>query len=105
VINKHAKGQRTERKARDLLESLGYITDVKNWSRYQAKDFFNMFDIIAILGSVVRLIQIKSNASDFYKARKEIKAWVKEKNIKVPCEIWLYEGKKDRQDKWRIEEL
>jgi len=103
-INKVAKGNRTELLARKELERLGYLVDKKPRTRFISPDLFGVFDLIAILGSTARLIQVKSNRTDFYKARKEIIGWKKEHHIKLPCEVWLYEGKVMRQTVWRIEE-
>ena len=100
-IDRRAKGRRIELKARKLLESLGYLVEKKNTNRWESPDFYGMFDLMAIMSGTTRLIQIKSNPTDFYKARKEIKEWVKENKVKVPCEIWLYEGRNN----WRMEEL
>jgi len=101
MVNTHSKGNRAEKEARDILEADGYLTDRKNWSRYASKDFFRLFDILAI-GPKTRLIQIKSNASDFYKSRKEIKEWLVENKIEdISFEIWLREPRKE----WRKETL
>lgn len=102
MVDKRAKGRRIELEARKLLEEEGYITDKKNSSRWQSDDFFEMFDILAIKSNDVRLIQIKSNASDFYKARKEMEIWCDEHKIEgVSFEIWLRKPRK----KWRKETI
>jgi len=99
MVNKHNKGNRYEKEARDLLIEEGYLVDRKNWSRYASKDFFTLFDILAI-GKHTRLIQVKTNASDFYKARKEIGMWLSENTIKgISFEVWLREPRKA----WRKE--
>ena len=101
-MNKSAKGQRYEREARHLLEDDGYLTEFKIRSRYASNDFFKMFDVLAIKGNEVRLIQVKTNASDFYKARKEIAEWILDNNFEkstTKFEVWLREPRKD----WRKE--
>jgi len=100
-MNKVAKGNRIELLVRKKLESVGYLVEKKNRNRYQSPDFWGMFDLIAIMGTVVRLIQVKSNASDFYKARKEIRTWKKVNHVQIPCEVWLWI---DRNE-FRVEEI
>jgi hypothetical protein len=104
-INKRRKGKLAERKYRKQLESLGYLTEVKNYSRFASEDLYGIFDIMGIMGSALLLAQVKSNLSDFYKARKEVAAWKKENGIKHTCQVVLYEGIRDKQEQWRIEEI
>lgn len=92
---------RIEKKARDLLIKDGYLVEKKNWNKFESPDFWGLFDIIALKNDEVRLIQIKSNKSGFYTARKEIHSWVNINSVKVSCEVWLYLGR----NKWRIEVL
>lgn len=98
-MNNHAKGYRHEKEAREYLEANKWLTDIKNWSKWSNKDFFNMFDIVAIRKDVVRFIQVKSNTSDFYTARKEVKKWMKDNQLRLNCEVWLKENRKE----WRKE--
>lgn len=101
MVNKTDKGRRIELEARKMLEEDGYLTDFKPNVRWQSSDLFNMFDIIAI-GKETKLIQIKSNATDFYKARREIGLWVDKNDIKdISFEIWLREPRKA----WRCEKI
>lgn len=96
-MNKHSKGRRVELACRKVFEKAGWLTDVKNWSRWGAKDFYNMWDFIAIRGSMVRFIQVKSNRTDMYKAKKRMKAWMEDNEIYVDSELWLKENRKDWQ--------
>jgi len=96
LVNKHAKGNRRELEARKQLESAGYLVEKKNYSRFADKDFWNTFDIIALKkdGSEIRLIQVKSNISDFYSARKDILDWMSLNEISnIDCEVWLREDR------------
>lgn len=96
-MNKHAKGNRVELAARKLLESEGYLVEKKNYSRFADKDFWNMYDIIAIKrdGSEIRLIQVKSNINDFYTAKKKVEDWVILNEVSnISCEVWLKENRK-----------
>jgi Holliday junction resolvase-like predicted endonuclease len=98
-MSRRSKGKYYEKKARDLLTSQGFICETKNYSRFQGQDFYNLFDILAVKDHV-KLIQVKTNASHFYKARKDIAKWITENNISgLSCEVWLKEPRKD----WRIE--
>lgn len=94
MVNKTNKGNRIEAEARKLLKDEGYLVDRKNYSRWESNDFFGLFDILAI-GERTRLIQIKSNKTDFYKARRKIGLWMDENEIKdITFEIWLREARK-----------
>lgn len=104
-INKVAKGRVVELYARKELEATGYLVEKKPRTRFTSPDFWGMFDFIALLGSTVRLIQIKSNPTDFYKARKEIREWKKEHRVNIPCETWLFLGRSRGVNKWRVEEV
>lgn len=98
-MSKRSKGKYYEKKARDLLKSQGFLVEIKNYSRFQAQDFYNLFDILAV-GPYTRLIQVKTNVSHFYKARKDIKKWIVDNNVdNLSCEVWLKEPRKE----WRIE--
>lgn len=98
-MSRRSKGKYYEKKARELLIKDGFLVETKNYSRFQGQDFFNLFDILAV-GSYTRLIQVKTNASHFYKARKDIAKWVVDNNVdNLSCEVWLKEPRKE----WRIE--
>jgi len=94
-MNTYQKGNRREVQAMDILRSTGWLCDRKNRTKFQSNDFYNMFDIIAIRGSEVRFIQVKSNKAHWYKARKDIQKWMKDNNIQLRCEVWLKENHKD----------
>lgn len=101
MVNKTNKGNRIELEARKMLKEEGYLVDKKNYSRWESNDFFGLFDILAI-GKDTRLIQIKSNPTDFYKARRQIGLWMDKNKIKdVSCEVWLREPRKA----WRQEKV
>lgn len=99
AVNKTNKGNRYELEARKALIADGFLVEKKNNSRWESNDFWGMFDIIAIhpQHGLVRLIQIKTNATHFYKARIEIKKWAFENKVfalNVDCEVWLREPRK-----------
>jgi len=101
MVNKHNKGKRYELEAKKLLIEDDYLVDTKNWNRYKSKDFFGLFDILAI-GDHTRLIQVKTNISGFYKARKDIKRWLEDNRIEdISFEVWLREPRRD----WRKETI
>lgn len=95
MVNKINKGNRAEREARTLLQQQGYLVEKKNTSRWESNDFWGLFDVLALKpdGSEIRLVQVKTNKSDFYKARKHINQWVSTTGISgvVRCEVWLKE--------------
>lgn len=100
-MNKKAKGQRIENLAKKLLEEKGYLVEKKNWSKYGSPDFFGWFDLVAVKGDKVTWIQVKSNKTHFYTARKKIGYFLYENQLAINCEIWLYEGR----NRWRIEPI
>jgi len=109
MVNRVAKGKRAEREFEKYCQMLGYETWKPAWQRYGSKDIFNLADIIAIDKETVLFIQVKTNMSDFYKARKQAKEFMKNRNINdlfvvVACKIkgkvwrvWVYN--KEEEDK------
>ena len=104
-INTVNKGRAIELKAKKKLIAEGYLVDKKIRSRFASPDFYGLFDLLAIKEDHMRLVQVKSNPTDFYKARKYIIEWKTFNNITHNTEIWLYKGRKDKIDLWRIEAL
>lgn len=97
------KGLLTERRAKKLLIELGYEIDYKIRSRFNPnKDFFHIFDILAIKKKDFVGVQVKTNVSDFYTARKEMKAWKVKYSPPFRMELWLWLGAKGG---WRKEEI
>ena len=106
MVNKTDKGNRYELEARKDLIKDGFLVEKKNSSRWESNDFWGMFDIIAIhpQGGLVRLIQVKTHISDFYKARAAIRKWAMDNKVvalNVDCEVWLREPRQP----WRREVL
>lgn len=61
-IKTKAKGDRTYRKCRALLEAEGYWCEkVERVSRFKKDDLFGLFDLVAIKPAEWRLIQLKTN--------------------------------------------
>lgn len=100
-MSKHSKGARYELEARKLLAEQGFLVEKKNYNRWASKDFYNLFDILAI-GEYTRLIQIKTNISHFYTAKKKIAQWLELNDHKINAvtfEVWVKEPRKE----WRME--
>lgn len=95
MINKNAKGSRAEALARSNLRADGWLVDFKIRSRFASPDLFGVFDLIAIKDERVLFVQVKTNVSHFYTARKEIAEWMQLNNLEFYPEVWLYLGKKD----------
>jgi len=93
-MNTYQKGNRRELEARKILESEGWLVERKNRSKWASPDLFGVFDLLAVKGSQALLIQVKSNKSDFYKARKEITTWRKESGVTLKCQLWLKQNNK-----------
>lgn len=102
MLNKNAKGNRAELAARKLLTKEGFLVEKKNTSRWASNDFWGTFDLICIQPhtGLVKLVQVKTNVSDFYKARQEVRKWAYDNQVialNIDCEVWLKEPRKD----WR----
>lgn len=96
-MSKRSLGSAHELKARKELESLGYLVEKKNPSRWQGNDFWGEFDIIALSkdGSEIRLIQVKTHITDFSKAKNRIRNWILANNVtNISCEVWMKEPRK-----------
>lgn len=98
-MNTYSKGNRVELKFRKLFEARGYLTWKPSRAKYNSNDAFGLFDCIMLRGGEVSFVQIKSNPSHFYSARKEIAKWQKDNKLMVDTLIALYEG----DNTWRIE--
>lgn len=100
-MTKVSKGRRVENLAKDIMKAEGWLVDKKVRTRFSSPDFFGQFDLLCIKGAETVYIQVKSNISDFYTARKEISAWLISKNLLINAQIWLYQPRKE----WRKENL
>lgn len=104
MINKVAKGTAYERKCMLHLEDDGWLVDRKPRTKFSSPDIFGVFDIVALKVDKMKLVQVKTNASHFYTARKEIATWVKTYNINtqsLDIEAWLWVAREG----WRKEIL
>lgn len=101
VKNPKAKGWRTVRDGREILHSMGYITDtLERGGKFRKdKDLFGLWDLLAIKKRQYLFIQFKTN--------KKGKAWMKpyqkfadtHKSNCVSYEIW---NKFDRKGFTRV---
>lgn len=95
TVNTRNKGRRAELRARDILEAAGYQVELtkspSKWSKQQ--DMFGLWDLIAIRGSDVRFVQVKSNKKVYGALREPYELW----ECPSCCctkEIWVfYDGK------------
>lgn len=99
MVNTYTKGNRVERKCRELFEEEGWLTWKPSRAKYNSNDAFGLFDCVLIRGGEVAFMQVKSNPSDFYTARKEIAKWHDEYKLMITVIISLYGG----DNVWRIE--
>lgn len=91
-MNSVSKGRRNQRRCADWLREQGYCVEVARFSRWGSTDFFNLFDIIAVGGDEVRLIQVKTNRREGVELRKRISAFVVPECVKK--EVWIYYDRK-----------
>ncbi len=106
MVNKVAKGKRAEKEFVEYLSKEYYVWR-PTWSKYGQKDIFNIADIIALPKKGIYedespstlFVQVKTNKSDFYKARKQIREFIKNINNK---NNWFVVALKIKGKKWRI---
>lgn len=104
-MKKKKKGRDAEVAVKGILEYNQYKTDQKNYSRWQSKDFFNLYDILALSKKDIRLIQVKTNLSHVKKARTSILNWLHENEFyETPCkhEVWLEYKVRNRFRVWQL---
>lgn len=102
------KGDRRERKARKIFEKIGFKVENPNFSRYQNKDFFNLFDFMAVKkGDKPHFVQVKSNsASGINEFVEKCDDFIEFEHIKV--EYWVYHKREGwriidiNEDKWEV---
>lgn len=88
-MNRRAKGKRNEAKARKLLQDLGFVVDFKQANMFGSQDFFELYDIMALKKKELWMIQVKSNRSDMYSAKKPIKEFIQKYNPPFKSAIML----------------
>ncbi len=99
MVNTYTKGNRVEKKCRELFEKEGWLTWKPSRAKYNSNDAFGLFDCILIRGAEVAFMQVKSTSPHFYTARKFIANWIVENKLMITAIISLYEG----DNVWRIE--
>lgn len=100
AMNKIKKGYRKEKKVREYLEDLGYKTEIKNRSMYNANDFWGLFDVLAV-GRDVLLVQVKSNRADMKPSqRMAVQKFRVPENVRKLLFVW-----KDREHKPDVYDL
>ncbi len=117
TINKKSKGSRIELEFAKMLEEKGFIVwkpcKCKRGSKSSitSNDILGLFDIIAVgstkedIGVKLFLFQVKSNKSDFYKARKEVKRFIgkiTENHLYVSFLVFVVLKDKKR---WKLTEI
>ena len=102
-MNKRSKGKRAELQFYKYLQKkFGWLVWKPTSCKWGSKDIFGLFDIISIdKEGDTYYYQIKTNKSDFYKAKKKIKEWITKNFDENPYYFFvvLVEGK----DKFRID--
>ena len=103
-MNTVAKGNRVENKAKAyLLSTYNIHTEKKNHARYASPDFWGLFDLIGFSKSKWHVVQVKSDMSSFYQARKRIAKWVLIDHIPkgTVVSVLVYKGR----NRWRMDVL
>ena len=84
-MNTVAKGNRTQRKAREYYESQGYAVETARRTSYHAMakipiDFFGLWDLICVGREDIRFVQVKTNFKPTLEWEEAARKW--------PCPKW-----------------
>jgi len=105
------KGDERENLVGDHLRQQGYDVMIsprtmrKVGKKYYSmrNDYFGLFDVCAKKEGLTRWIQVKSDVSDYYKARKEIGKFTRYCCTHETLEVWVrFKDKKKKRIKWRV---
>lgn len=90
-MNRVRKGRKNESKASDMLIEQGWMVEKPTWSRFGHKDFFNMFDLIAVhpRSGRVRFIQVKTNGMPSPAYRKMLSSFIESREHST-VELWIW---------------
>lgn len=99
MVNTYTKGNRVEKRCRELFEKEGWLTWKPSRAKYNSNDAFGLFDCILIREGAVMFMQVKSHINDFYTARKTIARWHDLHKLMITVIVSVYEG----DNVWRIE--
>ncbi len=94
-MNTAAKGYRREYACQNELKKQGYLVERKNKAKFCETDFFNLFDLVAVKGTQVLWVQVKSSRYPARKAVKEIRQWLDQNSLNLHCQVWFKENYKD----------
>lgn len=94
VMNTYQKGYRREYQCKQELEKLGFLVERKNKAKFCDTDFYNLFDLVAVRGSLTLWVQVKSSKGSARKAVKDILKWKQDNELSLSCEVWYKENYK-----------
>ena len=96
-----SKGSLHEREAVAEYISMGYrVFKPVRCSRYEDKDIFNMFDLVAVKGSEVHFVQVKTRTTRGF--LKKLKAWREEHPVPgVSWLLWVRLDLRKNSEKWK----
>ena len=91
-MDKAGQGARNEKRCENDLIKDGYSVEKVKRVKFGRRDFFGLFDVIAINSERVRLIQVKSNRRADRKTRQAISAF----RCPSQCskEVWVFVDRK-----------
>jgi len=89
-MNTRQKGRRNEKKAKAILEGLGYqVALTANPTKFAVEqDLFGLWDAIAVSALDIRFIQVKSNKPPYGKQKKRYASFVCPASASK--EIWVF---------------
>ena len=99
-MNSKAKGERNERKARDVLKASGFSVEKSKNSRFGNSDYFNQFDLMGVKEDGFVFVQVKSNGTGG--VLKSLEGWCRG-NVPLgsdcfDVELWIWYDYKG----WRV---
>lgn len=92
------KGDRRERRVKEIFEEAGFEVETPNYYRYGNKDFFNLFDLMAMKKNKKPVfVQVKSNTAS------GINEFIDKCSDFIPydfvdIEYWVYH----KREGWRV---
>lgn len=89
-INRKRRGQKIEKLAQAILEKEKFLVWRPPKVKFQSQDILGLFDLIALSGKELKLVQVHKGRKRPYKSGKIFKL---KKPKKVSFELWVWEEK------------
>jgi len=94
-INRRRRGLKTEKLAFKVLQEKNFLVWKPPRVKFYSQDILGFFDLIALKGKELKLIQVQKERKRPYKIREILKL---PKPSKVSYELWVYNSKEKKFD-------